>query len=166
MVSQQGSLELLNHPVAQELLQAPFPMRLSYVWMDGTPRVVPIGFQWTGTELVSGGPPDAPKMKALAQNPKVAVTIDTNQMPCHVLMIRGTAHLSMHEGIIPEYVAYCKRYMGEEGAAQWLGQIGALWPNMARIAITPEWVGVLDFQQRLPSEVERAMETMMGGDEH
>lgn len=160
MPSKQGSLELLNHPIAQELLRAPFPMRLAYTWPDGSPRVVPIGFEWTGTEIISGCPPDAPKIKVLQTNPKVAITIDTEKMPCHVLMIRGTARITMHEGIIPEYIAYCKRYMGDEGAAGWLQQITPLIPVMARVAVTPEWVGVIDFDQRFPNAVERAIEAM------
>jgi hypothetical protein len=157
MPTQQGSLELLNDPIAQELLQAPFAMRLAYNWTDGTPRVIPIGFHWNGSELVSGGPTDAPKMKALTKNPKVAVTIDTEKMPCHVLLIRGVVSLSTHDGIIPEYVAYCKRYMGEEGAAAWLAQLAPVVPQMVRIAIKPEWVAIMDFQTRFPSAVERAM---------
>ena len=158
MPSQQGSLDLLNHPVAQEMLNAPFPMRLSYIWTDGTPRVVPIGFHWNGTELVIGSPPDAPKLKALAANPKVAVTIDSNQMPYHVLLIRGTAHMTTHQGIIPEYKAYSYRYMGQEGGEAWLQQVSQLISTMVRVAIRPEWVGLIDFETRLPSAVERAIE--------
>ncbi len=33
----------------------------------------------------------------------------------------------------------------------------AVVPKMARIAITPEWVGVLDFETRFPSALEKAM---------
>lgn len=157
MPTKQGSIDLLTHPVAQEMLSAPYPMRLAYVWLDGSPRVVPIGFHWTGSEIVIGSPPDAPKLKALARNPRVALTIDSNQMPYHVLLIRGTVSLSNHDGIIPEYVAYCKRYMGEEGAAAWLQQLTPLVPTMIRIAIQPQWVGILDFERRFPSAVERAM---------
>ena len=157
MPTKQGGIDLLNDLVAQEMLQAPIPMRFAYIWTDGTPRVVPIGFHWNGSQIVIGGPPDAPKMKALAKNPKVALTIDSNQMPYHVLLIRGTASLSLHDGIIPEYIAYCKRYMGEEGAATWLQQIAPLVPKMERIAIQPEWVGIIDFERRFPSAVERAM---------
>lgn len=162
MVSQQGSVELLNHPVAQELLQAPFPMRLAYIWTDGTPRVVPIGFHWDGTDLVIGSPPDAPKLGALQVNPKVALTIDSNQMPYHVLMIRGTAAMTTHEGIIPEYAAYCTRYMGQEGGAAWLQQVSFLMKTMVRVAIRPEWVGIIDFETRMPSAVERAIEAAGG----
>ena len=44
MPTKQGDIELLNDPVAQEMLQAPIPMRLAYIWTDGSPQVVPIGF--------------------------------------------------------------------------------------------------------------------------
>ena len=163
MPTKQGGLELLNDPVAIEMLQAPFPMRLSYIWTDGTPRVVPIGFHWDGTDIVIGSPPDAPKLKALKANPKVALTIDSNYMPYHVLLIRGTASMTEHEGIIPEYRAYCFRYMGQEGGEAWLQQVSSLINTMVRIAIRPEWVGIIDFETRLPSAVERAIEATMGG---
>jgi len=163
MGTRQGSLELLKDPVAQEMLQAPFPMRLSYIWLDGTPRVVPIGFHWDGTDLVIGSPVDAPKLKALRANPKVALTIDSNQMPYHVLLIRGTASMTSHDGIIPEYVAYCTRYMGPEGGAAWVQQVSPLIKVMIRVAIRPEWVGIIDFETRLPSAVESAIEAAMGG---
>lgn len=162
MTTRQGGLELLNDPVAQEMLQAPFPMRLAYVWTDGSPRVVPIGFHWDGTDIVIGSPPDAPKLKVLQVNPKVALTIDSNQMPYHVLMIRGTANLTTHEGIIPEYEAYCHRYMGKEGGDAWLQQVSQLIDTMVRISIRPAWVGILDFDTRFPSAVERAMAAMGG----
>src|SRR5688572_9925551 len=163
MPTEQGSLELLKHPVAQEMLQAPIPMRLAYVWPDGTPRVVPIGFHWDGTDLVIGSPPDAPKLKVLEKNPKVALTIDSNTMPYHVLMIRGTASMTTHDGIIPEYTSYCHRYMGQEGGDAWLAQVSQLVSQMVRIAIRPEWVGLLDFEGRLPSAVEKAIARVSGG---
>ena len=60
-----GGPELLQDPVAQELLASRIPARLAYVWTDGTPRVVSIWFHWDGTELVMGTLPGAPKLKAL-----------------------------------------------------------------------------------------------------
>ena len=77
MSVEQGGLDLLEHPASKELLQSTIPARLAYVWMDGTPRVVPIWFHWNGREFVLGTPPKAPKLKALAKNPKVALTIDS-----------------------------------------------------------------------------------------
>ena len=43
--------EVLNRPISQELL-ARDVTRLAYVAKDGTPRNVPIGFTWNGSEIV------------------------------------------------------------------------------------------------------------------
>ena len=91
MPVKQGDLELLQDPVSQELLQSKIPARLAYIAADGTPRVVPIWFHWDGREFVMATPPKAPKLKALAKNPKVALTIDDNAFPHKVLLVRGTA---------------------------------------------------------------------------
>lgn len=163
MTTSQGSLQLLDHPVAQSLLQSTGPARLAYDWVDGTPRVVPIGFHWNGAELVLGTPPDAPKMKALRDGTKVAVSIDTDAMPYHVLQIRGTVRTDVVDGIAPEYEAMTIRCMGEEQGRGWLEGMRSLCPRMARVFITPQWVGLLDFEGRFPSAVERAMERVGAG---
>ena len=150
MLLPQGDLGLLQHPVAQELLVSKIPARLAYVARDGTPRVLPIWFHWNGKELVLATSPKAHKLKALAKNPQVAVTIDDNNFPNKVLLVRGRALLQSVDGIVPEYARAAERYLGNEGAHAWLAQARTLMPSMVRIAITPEWVGVLDFQTRLP----------------
>ncbi|HXJ89112.1 MAG TPA: pyridoxamine 5'-phosphate oxidase family protein [Candidatus Binatia bacterium] len=148
---QQGDLSLLQHPASQELLYSKIPARLAYVWTDGTPRVIPIWFHWNGRQIVMASPPKAPKLKALAKNPKVSLTIDDNVFPHKVLLIRGSARLEPVEGIVPEYAAAAERYFDPELARQWLGQLRTLVSSMVRITVTPEWVGLLDFQTRFPS---------------
>jgi hypothetical protein len=147
----QGDLSLLEHPAAQELLHSKIPARLAYVWTDGTPRVIPIWFHWNGREIVMATPPKAPKLKALAKNPKVALTIDGNVFPHKVLLIRGTARLEPVAGIVPEYEACAHRYFDTELANGWLSQLRTMISSMVRVTITPEWVGLLDFETRFPS---------------
>ena len=147
----QGDVGLLQHPASQELLHSQIPARLAYVWMDGTPRVVPIWFHWNGQNIVMASPPKAPKLKALAKNPKVSLTIDDNTFPHKVLLIRGTARLETVQGIVPEYEAAAARYFDAATAKGWLTQLNSLVSSMVRITITPEWVGLLDFQTRFPS---------------
>lgn len=147
----QGDLDLLEHPASQELLRSKIPARLAYIWTDDTPRVIPIWFHWNGREIVMATPPKAPKLKALAKNPKVSLTIDDNTFPHKVLLIRGSARLESVEGIVPEYAAAAERYFDSELAKAWLGQLRTLVSSMVRITITPEWVGLLDFQTRFPS---------------
>ncbi len=151
MPVQQGDLSLLQHPVSQELLKSKIPARLAYVWTDGTPRVVPIWFHWNGTEFILGTPPKAPKLKALAKNPKVALTIDDNVFPHKVLLVRGTARIEAVNGIVPEYASAAERYFGVQAGQAWVAQLSAMISNMVRVTITPEWVGLLDFQKRFPS---------------
>jgi Pyridoxamine 5'-phosphate oxidase len=153
MPVKQGDLALLEHPVAKELLASKIPARLAYIWTDGTPRVVPIWFHWTGQEFVMATPPKAPKLKALAKNPKVALTIDDNTFPHKVLLVRGTARLQTVDGVVPEYAMAAERYFGAEQGKGWVTQVRSITPSMMRVSITPEWVGLLDFQTRFPSAI-------------
>ncbi len=142
---------MLHEPAAQELLRSTIPARLAYVWPDGTPRVVPIWFHWTGEQFVFGTPPKAPKLKALAINPKVALTVDDNTFPHKVLLVRGTADIEMVDGIVPEYRMAARRYFGEAQGESWVQQFSGMISSMARITVKPEWAGLLDFQTRFPS---------------
>jgi hypothetical protein len=148
---QQGDISLLQHPASQELLRSKIPARLAYVWTDGSPRVIPIWFHWNEKDIVMASPPKAPKLKALAKNPKVALTIDDNVFPHKVLLIRGTARLEPVSGIVPEYEAAASRYFDAALAEEWLKQLRATISSMVRITVTPQWVGLLDFQTRFPS---------------
>src|SRR5262245_15654630 len=157
MATKQGDIALLNDPIADELLHSTIPARFAYVGSDGTPRVIPIWFHWDGKEVVLGTPLTAPKLKALAKNPKVALTIDTNTWPHKVLQIRGTAQIAMVEGVVPEYASAAHRYFGTDQGQAWIEQAKKMFTRMGRISITPEWVSIIDFEKRFPSAIEAAM---------
>jgi hypothetical protein len=158
MAAPQGDVALLQDPVAQALLSAREPARLAYTWTDGSPRVVPMWFTWDGTRVVMAGPPDVPKVKALRRDPRVAITIDqAASWPYTVLLIRGRASLDDVQGIPPEYAQAAVRYFGPEQGAAWVEQVRTMGASMLRIAVTPDWVSIIDFQQRFPSAVARAM---------
>jgi nitroimidazol reductase NimA-like FMN-containing flavoprotein (pyridoxamine 5'-phosphate oxidase superfamily) len=148
-MAHQGSLELLKDPVAEALLGSANPARLAYTWMDGSPRVVPIWFHWTGDQFVLGSPPNAPKLKALAADPRVALTIDDNAWPYKVMLVRGRAGVEMLDDVSQEYALAATRYFGPEQGPAWINTLRG--KPMARIPVTPEWVEILDFQTRFPS---------------
>lgn len=158
MTTKQGDLQLLGHPLAQELLRSTVPARLAYVWPDGTPRVVPIWFHWNGEELLFASPERAPKVRALRANPAAAVTIDTNEWPHRVLTVRGTTSIEIINGAPDGYVAAAHRYFGQEQGDAWLAQAGGLGLAFARIALRPNWVSLIDFEQRFPNALEEGME--------
>lgn len=158
MATKQGDVTLLNDPVAQKLLQSTIPVRLAYNWSDGTPRVVPMWFHWNGEQIILASPPTAPKMKVLAQNSKIALTIDDKDWPYKVLLVRGTVQVEMVKGIVPEFVASAKRYLGEEGSKGFLEMHRKMFPGEnPRITVQPEWVGILDMEARFPSSYQAKM---------
>ncbi|MFN8444903.1 MAG: pyridoxamine 5'-phosphate oxidase family protein [Caldilineaceae bacterium] len=157
MATVQNPLVALNDPVAQMLLQSTLPAHLAYVADDGTPRVIPIWFHWTDSELVFGSPPTAPKAKSVTNGSPITVTIDTITWPYKVLQIRGNAEVSTVNGVAREYATAARRYFGEEQGKAWVQQVGSLFPAMTRIALKPTWANILDFEQRFPSAIAAAM---------
>jgi hypothetical protein len=157
MDAKSGDPALLDHPVAKQLLQSTIPARLAYLALDGTPRVVPMQFHWTGEEVVLSSWPDDPKVAAIQANPRVALTLDTVEPPFRLLQIRGSASVTLTEGASPEMVAASKRYMGPERGQAWVEQATRLSPTLARIAVRPAWVDVLDFETRLPGGMARRL---------
>lgn len=156
---------VMADPVAQRLLNSANPARLAYVAQDGTPRVVPIGFHWNGTTVVIGTVPGAAKVDALKANPAVALTIDTNPpvWPPNVLLLRGTASVSLIDGVFPEYVEGARKLTPAEKFSEWEAGVRALYDRMARIDITPTWVKIHDFETRIPQAVEELAKAKFGG---
>jgi hypothetical protein len=150
MALPQGDVGLLDSDVAQRLLVSKELARIAYVAADGTPRVFPMLFHWTGSEVVMSTFAGARKITALRAKSNVAITIDAASTPPEVLLIRGRASVTDIDGIVPEYALAQYRYGGEEHAAATLAAIDHPSTKMARIAVRPTWVGVLDFQSRLP----------------
>ena len=155
-MSQENVLRLLRDPVAQGLLNSKIPARVAYTGLDGSPRVVPIWFHWTGERFVMGSAPASPKVKAIERNPKVALTIDEDTYPPKVLLVRGKAEVELIDGVVPEYGEAARRYLGEEQGKAWEQQAGGMFKQMARIAISPEWAKILDFETRFPKAIQEA----------
>ena len=146
--------EVLNRPISQELLARDLT-RLAYLAKDGTPRTIPIGFTWNGSEIVMSTPTNAPKLEALRHNPAVALTIDTEVHPPKILLIRGQAELDEVEGIPDEYYEANGTYqMTPEQRAEWEVEVRSLYQRMVRIVVTPTWAKLIDFESTLPSAVE------------
>lgn len=147
--------EVLDRAVSQELLARDLA-RLAYVATDGTPRNVPIGFSWNGSQLVMCTATNAPKLSHLRDNPMVALTVDTEEHPPKILLIRGRAELDPVDGIPDEYMEANSTYqMTPEQRAEWETEVRSLYHDgMVRIVVTPTWAKLIDFETTLPSAVE------------
>jgi hypothetical protein len=146
--------EVLNRPISRELLARDLT-RLAYVAKDGTPRNVPIGFAWNGSEIVMCTATNAPKLPSLRANPAVALTIDTEVHPPKTLLIRGRAELDVVDGIPDEYLQMNTSYeMTPEQRVHWEAEVRSLYDGMVRIVVTPTWAKMIDFETTMPTAVE------------
>lgn len=150
--------EILSRPLSQEMLARDIA-RLAYVAGDGTPRAVPIGITWNGSEIVMCTTPNAPKVRALRADPVVALTIDTEVHPPVILLVRGTVELDHVDGIPDEYLQMNGSYdMTPEQRVEWEAEVRSLYASMVRIVVTPTWVKLIDFASTLPSAVQELVE--------
>jgi PPOX class probable F420-dependent enzyme len=132
---------------AQELLASPSTAHLAYVGRDGTPRVIPVGFFWTGDQVVISTATTSPKVAALSARPDVALTIDAGDTPdqARALSIRGRASVEIVDGVVEEYLAAARKTMDAEAAAEFEQNVRGMYEQMARIVISPRWVRYYDF---------------------
>jgi hypothetical protein len=138
---------------ARELLDSTSAAHLAYTAKDGTPRVIPVGYFWTGDEFVISTASTAPKVAALSAHPDVALSIDGGNTPgqARALSIRGQAKIEIIDGVVPEYLAAARKSMDAAAAAEFERQVRAMYGQMARIGIAPQWVRFYDFGAgRLP----------------
>lgn len=149
-----GDLRLLDDPVATDLLVSTELARLGYTGLDGTPRVIPVGWIWLRGALLIGTMRASGKVAALRRNPAVALSIDRPGPPPAALLLRGRADVRDSDGPPAEYLEMQRKYYGPEQAAQ----VAAAQANtpMALITITPTWVTTMDFQTRFPAAIARA----------
>ena len=150
----QQAAEVLEDPVAQDLLHSPLHARLAYNGSDGFPRVVPVAYVWRNSQFVFCTPPNAPKTRALRRDPRVALTVDRDTVPPKLLLVRGTASVDVVEGIPPEYLEASRKTVSEDQWAAFEAQVRGLYKQMARITIRPTWAKVLDFETRMPQAIE------------
>jgi hypothetical protein len=143
--------EELSQPGAQELLHDQSLSRLAYNGLDGTPRVIPIGFLWTRGRIVVCTSDTAPKVRALTARPPVALTID-GAGASQSLQLRGEAEIEIVDGVPDEYLAASyKGIPGEAERRQFEASVRSTYERMARISIEPRWARFYDFGAgRLP----------------
>jgi len=145
--------EILAKPIAQELLFSDIPARLSYIGVDGDPRVVPVGFWWNDEAIVIATVVRSAKVAALRKHPRVALAVDRAGMPPRTLLVRGAATVEIVDGVPDEYVAGARKITPAEAMPSWEAGVRALYAQMAVITVTPDHVVLHDFETTIPKAV-------------
>jgi hypothetical protein len=87
----------------------------------------------------------------------VALTIDTNTFPPHVLLVRGRVSIDIVDGIPSDYLDALRKIVGPDQWDEWEAGVRSLDEHMAGIVIQPLWAKLLDFETTIPSAVEELM---------
>jgi hypothetical protein len=145
--------DTLARPVAQELLFSDIPARLSYIGVDGDPRVIPTAFWWNGESIVLATAVKSAKVAAIRKNPRVTLAVDRPGMPPRSLLVRGSATVEIVDGVPDEYVAGARKIIPDEAVPGWEAGVRALYEQMAVITVTPDHVVLHDFETTIPRAV-------------
>jgi hypothetical protein len=138
----------------RNLLDSATLLRLGYNGSDGFPRVIPIGFDWNGSQIVVCTAVTAPKLKALSSRPNVAMMIDLGDTPTEAkaLLVRGLASVDIVDGVPDEYVAASTKALGADQVTEFDRQVRSMYDQVARFSIEPVWARFFDFGPgRMPS---------------
>ena len=149
--------QVMELPIARQLLREEMILHLSYTARDGGPRVIPIGYVWDGERFLMWTIPGSAKVGALQADDRVAITIDVLGPPPRVLLVRGRAALETVDGVPDGYLEASHRTMSQEAWEGFDTQVRALYKQMVTITVTPEWARLLDFETTLPSAVENLL---------
>lgn len=147
---------VLTDPVTVDLIERTPLMRIAYTGVDGAPRVVPLAYIERGGEFVFCTIPRSAKVPALRRDPRVAITIDSGDPLC-CLLLRGTAEVELVDGVPDEYLAATRRTMPAEAHAGFEQQVRGLYDRMVRVVVTPHFARLNDFVRTAPRAVEQVM---------
>jgi len=165
--------DLVNtDPVVQALLEAPLPLQLGYVGLDGHPRTVPVSYIWNGKALVFATPPFAYKVKAIEAHPQVSFTVNVADDEIRakvaaqlgptvasytplIMLGRGTATIEVKPGVPQEHVEASRRLVNDDAELrEWERVKRAATDEMAVVTIKPTHLTVCDFITRFPPPAE------------
>ncbi len=93
-------------------LRRPMIADLATVNSDGSPHVAPVWFRWDGEVVKVFTQTTAVKVGNIRRDPRVAISVATQQAPYGYVIVNGTAAIS-NEGIPDEVRAMAIHYKGE-----------------------------------------------------
>jgi pyridoxamine 5'-phosphate oxidase-like protein len=149
--------QVMELPIAKQLVREEPILHLSYTARDGGPRVIPIGYVWDGARFLMWTVPHSIKVGALRADDRVAITIDVPGPPPRVLLVRGRAALETVDGVPDGYLEASRRAIPHEAWEDFETQVRALYKRMTAITVTPEWARLLDFETTAPAAVEKLL---------
>jgi len=117
-----GQKEVTADPRAVELLQSTLIGQLGYHGLDGYPRVLPVWFEYSDSEILIGSKAGLYKGRALARDSRASLAVSTNDRPYHIVVVvaDATVEVLREADRIPFVTALAHRYLGPEGGDDYI----------------------------------------------
>jgi PPOX class probable F420-dependent enzyme len=101
------SMSIEISPQFEKRLRETRTVWLTTVRADGMPQPTPVWFLWQNGTILIYSQPDAQKIRNIAQNPLVAVNLNTDDWGNEYLVIMGEASIDKNQppsNQVPEYI--------------------------------------------------------------
>ena len=98
----------------QDLLQKKAFARLATVGADGAPQVTPVWVDYDGTYVRFNTAKGRVRVRNLARNPRVALSMQDPDNPYCYLQIRGRVAVATEQGADAHIDALAKKYLGQD----------------------------------------------------
>ena len=126
-------------PELERLLRKEKIAWLTTMRSDGMPLPAPIWFLWQDSSFLIYSQPDAKRIRNIANNPRVAINLNSDLWGNRVVVVTGTAYVDASATPANEIPAYLEKY--HEGILQ----IDMTPESMAKeystaIYVTPVWI--------------------------
>ena len=111
------TLEMSSHELNNFLTETHLA-RIATVQPDGSPHVTPVWYLWNAPYLLIAVVSTSRKVRNIQQNPRVAITIDTESSPAQGVIIEGTALIKNLPARVEHEI--CARYIKSSDLEKYL----------------------------------------------
>ena len=121
---------------AAAFLREPRIADLATVRPDGSPHVAPVWFHWDGEAVKVFARPTAVKLRNIAHDPRVAISVATPGAPYAYVIVTGAATVSADEDVAGLVHAMALNYKGAEDGPPYAEELLARM-DFVVITVTP-----------------------------
>jgi PPOX class probable F420-dependent enzyme len=113
----------------------------SIVWLttvrrDGTPQPSPVWFLWDGESLVIYSQPNTPKLRNIAHNPTVALSLNADPYGNDVVILTGEARVVPDAPLVHQVPAFVAKYRNDLSSSEKAEQMGREYSVAIRVTPT------------------------------
>jgi PPOX class probable F420-dependent enzyme len=91
---------------------------LTTVRHDRTPQPSPVWFYWDGESFLIHSQPNTPKLRNIAQNPRVSLNLNGDAIGNDIVIVSGEARVDESAPLAHEVPGFVKKYLEDLRAVQ------------------------------------------------